>query len=95
MTTFPSTSLNSIKKFIPIIAITEAQNKTKEDLLNNIDKAMENYDLDIIYEIFGRDYNIKISPINAREYKNISTYINFANCENILRKENNISSSSD
>ena len=94
LTTFPSTSLNSIKKSIPIIAITEAQNKTKEDLLNNIDKAMENYDLDIIYEIFGRDYNIKISPINVREYKNIATYINFANCENILRKENNISSSS-
>ena len=35
---------------------------------------MENYKFDKIYEIFGNDYNIKISPINAREYQNISTY---------------------
>jgi len=47
-----------------------------------------------IYEIFGNDYNIKISPINTIIYKNISTFINFANCENILRKEKNISPSS-
>ena len=93
-TTFPYTSLNSINNIIPIIIIKETQNKTKEELLNNIEEVMENYKLDKIYEIFGNDYNIKISPINAREYQSISTYINFANCENILRKENNISSSS-
>ena len=93
-TTFPSISLNPIQKFIPIITITEPQNKTKEDLLNNLDEVMENYELNNIYEIFGSDYNIKISPINSRENKNISTYINFANCENILRIKNNISSSS-
>ena len=93
-TAFPYTSLNSINNIIPIIIIKETQNKTKEELLNNIEEVMENYKLDKIYEIFGNDYNIKISPINAREYQSISTYINFANCENILRKENNISSSS-
>ena len=52
---------------------------------------MKNYTLDNIYEILGNDYNIKISPINTKLYTNISTYINFANCENILRKENSIS----
>ena len=94
ITTFPNTSLNSTNKNIPIITIKETQNKTKEDLLNNIDEVMKNYTFDKIYEIFGNDYNIKISPINAREYQNISTYINFANCENILRIKNNVSSSS-
>ena len=93
-TTFLTTSFNPIKKFIPIITITEPQNKTKEDLLNNLDEVMEDYDLDKIYEIFGSDYNIKISPINSREYKNLSTYINFANCENVLRIKNNIPPSS-
>ena len=93
-TTFPATSLSSIKNIIPIITIKETENKTKEELLNNIDEVMKNYELDQIYEIFGNDYNAKISPINTNIYKNISTYINFANCENILRKENNISSSS-
>ena len=56
-----------------------------EELLNNIDEVMENYELDKIYEIFGNEYNAKISPINTNIYKNISTYINFANCENILK----------
>ena len=93
-TTFPTTTLNSIDKNMTIITIKETQNKTKEDLLNNIDEMMKNYTFDKIYEIFGNDYNIKISPINSREYQNISTYINFANCENILRIKNNVSSSS-
>ena len=93
-TTFPDTSLSSIKNIIPIITIKETENKTKEELLNNIDEVMKNYELDQIYEIFGNDYNAKISPINTNIYKNISTYINFANCENILRAENNLSPSS-
>ena len=55
---------------------------------------MDNYDIGKIYEIFGSDYTIKISPINTQLYENISTYINFSNCENILRSENHLSSSS-
>ena len=54
---------------------------------------MEDYDIGKIYEIFGNDYNIKISPINTNKYKNISTYIDFLNCENILRTKNGLSSS--
>ena len=94
ITTFATTILSSIKNVIPIITIIETGNKTKEELLNNIDKVMENYDNYKIYEIFGNDYNIKISPINTIEYKNLSTYINFANCEQILREENSLSPSS-
>ena len=54
---------------------------------------MEDYDIGKIYEVFGDDYNIKISPINMKIHENISTYIDFSNCENILRKENGLDSS--
>jgi len=92
--TFPNNSLASKPNIIPIITIKDTGNKTKEELLNNIEELMENYEIHKIYEILGNDYNIKISPINAIEYKNISTYIDFANCENILRLENHLSPSS-
>ena len=55
---------------------------------------MKDYDIGKVYEIFGDEYNIKISPINTNSYKNISTYIDFSNCENILRARNGLSSSS-
>ena len=93
-TTFPTTSLTSILDSFPIITIKETKNKTKEELLNNLDGVLENYNISNIYEILGNEYNIKISPINSMTYKNISTYINFGNCENILRRENNLSLSS-
>ena len=55
---------------------------------------MFEYEINKIYELFGADYNIKISPINTNIYKNISTYIDFTNCENILREKNIVSPSS-
>ena len=94
LTTYPTTSLTSIQDPIPIITIKDTLNKTKEELLNNLDEVMKDYEICKIYEIFGNDYNVKISPINSMMYKNISTYINFSNCENILRRENNLSISS-
>ena len=62
--TFPTTSLTSIQDSLPIITIQETINKTKEELLNNLDEVLEDYDISKIYEILGNDYNIKISPIN-------------------------------
>ena len=41
----------------------------------------------------GDDYKIKISPINNQLYKNISTYVNFTNCEKKLRENPKYSSS--
>ena len=67
--------------------------KTKEEIINNLKECMENYDLKNIYEIFGDDYKIKISPINNQLYKNISTYVNFTNCEKKLREHPTYSSS--
>ena len=43
------------------------------------------------YEFSGDDFVIEIKPINSSSFEN-STHINFNQCENILRKENNISS---
>ena len=87
-----SSSINNINNDINIIQ--EKINMTKEEVLENIENAMDNYDIGKIYEIFGDDYNIKISPINTNSYNNISTYINFKNCENILRSTNELNSSS-
>ena len=87
-TQFTTTNQNEL------IIIQQKSTKTKEEMLYNIDEIILNYDIGKIYEIFGNDYNIKISPINSNEYKNISTYIDFSNCENILREENKLSSSS-
>jgi len=54
---------------------------------------MEDYDIGKLYEKFGRDYKIKITPINSHIYQNISTYIDFSNCKNLLREANGYSSS--
>ena len=76
-----------------LIIIQEKCNKTKEEIIDNLNEFMKDYDIGKIYEIFGYDYNIKISPINSNLYRNISTYIDFSNCESILRKKNGLSSS--
>ena len=73
------------------IIVQEKSNKTKEEVLDNIETDIKKYDIGKIYEIFGNDYNIKISPINLDASKNISTHINFANCEKILREKNGLS----
>ena len=76
-----------------LVIIQNKSNKTKEEIINNLDKVMEDYDIGKIYEIFGKDYNIKISPINTKIHENIPTYIDFSNCENILREVNGLNSS--
>ena len=77
---------------IPIIQKVSSQKK--EEIINNLDDFMTNYTDGNIYEIFGSDYKIKISPINTNKYSNISSYIDFLNCENILREKNTLSPSS-
>jgi hypothetical protein len=92
-TTLPKIITTNIEVNYDIV-IQERSDKTKEEIIENLDKGMENYDIGKIYEIFGSDYNIKISPINSNIYRNISTLINFTNCENILRSVNKINPSS-
>ena len=77
-----------------IIIIQEKIAKAKEEVVEEIDEIIKKHDIGKIYEIFGEDYNIKISPINIRGHENISTYIEFANRENTPREKNKLNSSS-
>ena len=77
-----------------IKVIQEKSYKTLEEIIDNLDTIIKDYDIHQIYEIFGNNYNIKISPINSKIYENISTYIDFSNCENNLRIDNGLNSSS-
>ena len=88
-TTIISTIISSSKFFnVNNNIYQEYTNKTKEEIIDNLDTFIEDYNFDNIYEIFGNDFNIKISPINSDIHSNISTYINFSNCYNILKKLN-------
>ena len=89
-TEIPSTLLSIEDHKNIIIQLTS--DKSKEYIISNIDKAINDYDINKIYEIFGEDYNIKIYPINLKQ--NINTYIDFSNCEQILREKNGLSESS-
>ena len=82
-----------ITKEIDNIIIQKNINFTKEEIINNISLIMEDYDLGKTYEIFGKDYKIKISKINSNNFKNITTFIDFSNCEKILREENKLDKS--
>ena len=66
-------------------------NKTKEELEENLDKLMEEIEIGKKYKIYGDDYNITITPINNNADNDKSTYVNFTQCEEILRKKLNIS----
>ena len=68
-----------------LIIITKNSNKTKDEMINNIDEIIKDIDIGKIYEIYGNDYNAKISPINSKDYKNLPTYVEFLSCENKIR----------
>ena len=63
-------------------------NKTKEEI--DLDSLIESIEIGKKYEIVGDDYNIRISPVNLIDTFN-STYVEFSICEQILRKEYNLS----
>ena len=62
----------------------------KEELKNNLDDLMKIIEIGKKYEINGNNYNLTITPINNQEFK--STSVDFSLCEEILRKEYNLSS---
>ena len=65
-------------------------NKTKEEVENDLDQIMKTISIGKKYEITGNDYNITITPINCRDsFK--SAFVDFLFCEEILRKEYNMS----
>ena len=62
-------------------------NQSKEDI--NLDIIINGIEIGKKYEIFGNDYNIRISPVNLIDTFN-STYVEFSICEQILRKQYNL-----
>jgi hypothetical protein len=90
----PSTNIIDSNNKTELIIIHDKSNKTKEEIIDNLDTVMKEYDLGKIYEIFGDDYNVKISPINVKQHDQIATYIDFNTCENILRQANKLNQAS-
>ena len=76
------------------LIIRRTTNKTKEEIANNLDEIIKEVEIGKVYEIDANDYQVKVSPINFNEYESSSTYINFLDCENKLRKKNNLPSDS-
>jgi hypothetical protein len=89
-----STNIIDSNNKTELIIIHDKSNKTKEEIIDNLDTVMKEYDLGKIYEIFGDDYNVKISPINVKQHDQIATYIDFNTCENILRQSNKLNQTS-
>ena len=90
----PSNSIIESKNKDELVILHSKSNKTKEEIIDNLDTVMEDYDIGKIYEIIGDDYNVKISPINIKQHDEIATYIDFANCENILKSSKDLNESS-
>ena len=74
-----------------IVLIKKTTNKTKEEFANNLNELIEEVEIGKVYEIQANDYEVKVSPINFKNFDGSSTYINFLECENTLRKKNNLS----
>ena len=65
-------------------------NKTKEYIVQNLDKFLEDIEIGKVYKISGEDFEIIISPINYTK-QNKSTSIDFRECGEILKKKYNLS----
>ena len=68
-------------------------NKSKEEIFNNVNDVLKDKEIGEIYEIKGDDFTITIKPTNTTPLPN-TTYVEFDECEQKIRKENNISNSS-
>ena len=76
-----------------IIVAKETTNKTKEEIINNIEDLMADKEIGKNYEIKGDDFKLIIKPTNSPPLPN-TTHVEFDECEQILRKEYNISNTS-
>ena len=85
-----SSSINSdeIAEQTDIIVL----NISKNEIIDNISNILNETETGENYEMNGKDFNLIIKPTNST-FHNDSTHVNFQNCEEILRKNNNISDS--
>ena len=65
-------------------------NKTLDLFINNLEKVIGEINIEKIYEIAADNFKIKISPLNYKDFDTDTSFINFLDCENELRKANNL-----
>jgi len=63
-------------------------NKTLEVVVNNLNRLIKEVNISKIYDIKSDEYEMRISPLDIRYFKDNSTYINFLECEKKLRRKN-------
>jgi len=67
--------------------IIETTSKKREELINELDKIMEDKEVNKTYIIKGNDFSIIIKPINGNVEES-TVNIDFSECEKILKQEN-------
>ena len=77
---------------ISFTSLGDVINKTKEEIIENLDELINSIEIGQNYEIKGEDFTLTIQPTNS-SFNESSTHIDFSECENILRQNPNISSS--
>ena len=82
----PSTNQNLFQYGIKKIN----SNKTLEQEIIQLNNLIKEMNYGEVYEIKGKGYLIKISPINYNQYEETSTYINFLDCEKTLKIKNDL-----
>jgi hypothetical protein len=73
--------------------IQEITDKSKEEIISNIDDILKYKEVGLNYEIKGEDFTLKIKPTNATTLPN-TTYVDFDECEKIIREKYGIHDSS-
>ena len=66
-------------------------NMTKETVIMNINEIFKNIEIGKLYKIESEDFDIKISPLNNQTQS--ETYIDFLECEDILRNSEDLNNS--
>ena len=85
-----TTNTNNITNNTELGIIHKKTNKTKEEIENDYYGFYQDFEIGKIYEIFGDNFTVKISPMGRREHDKISTFIDFSECEYILRDKYNL-----
>ena len=85
--------LNNIHLYSNSLSMDAKNNIKEKNILDNTTDLLKDKEPGKVYKIKEKDYSITIKPSNSAKEPN-STYINFTECESILRNHYNISDSS-
>ena len=84
--------VNIVETILQNDKITEKINITKEKIIDELDSIMKEIEIGQIYEKIADDYSILIYPTNSINIHS-STYVNFSECETLLRNHYKIPNS--